>query len=167
MKAPEALLAYLQQTPGMESGSKRLVLLFTQLGDFDSMEYAQALVPALSHLEQVGIRTLGIAIGDQAGADRFCVFTGFPRSQLRVVPDAELHRSVGLSPGLQAAGGPWPSLLLMCAGFGSTGTLTEVLRGYTGDRSAPARLTTLPCFAWLGEADSNGHLSWPRFVFAT
>ena len=56
MKAPEALLAYLQQTPGMESGSKRLVLLFTQLGDFDSMEYAQALVPELSRLEHAGIK---------------------------------------------------------------------------------------------------------------
>ena len=96
MNAPEALHAYLQQIPGMQAGAKRLVLLFTQLGDFDSMEYAQALVPALSRLEQAGIKTLGIAIGDQAGADRFCVFTGFPRSQLRVVADADLHRSVGL-----------------------------------------------------------------------
>ena len=28
----------------------------------------------------------------------------------------------------------------MCAGIGSPGTLQEVLRGYTGDRSAPADL---------------------------
>ena len=110
MKAPEALRAFLKQIPGMESGSKRLVLLFTQLGDFDSMEYAQALLPALSRLEHGGIKTLAIAIGDQSGADRFCAFTGFPRDQLQLVPDADLHRSVGLSPGLQAAGGPWPSL---------------------------------------------------------
>ena len=37
------------------------------------MEYAQALVPALPSLEQAGIRPLAIAIGDQAGADRFCI----------------------------------------------------------------------------------------------
>jgi hypothetical protein len=36
---------------------------------------------------------------------------------------------------LQAA----PGLLLMCAGIGSPGTLAEVLRGYTGDRTAPQR----------------------------
>ena len=150
MKAPEALSACLQQIPGMESGSKRLVLLFTQLGDFDSMEYAQALVPVLSRLEHQKIKTLAIAIGDQAGADRFCAFTGFPRSQLRVVPDANLHRSLGLSPGLQAAGGPWPSLLLMCAGIGTPGTLAEVLRGYTGDRNAPARFEDSPLFRLAG-----------------
>jgi hypothetical protein len=28
----------------------------------------------------------------------------------------------------------------MCAGFGSPGTLAEVLRGYTGDRQAPQRI---------------------------
>ena len=150
MNAPEALHAYLQQIPGMQAGAKRLVLLFTQLGDFDSMEYAQALVPALSRLEQAGIKTLGIAIGDQAGADRFCVFSGFPRSQLRVVADADLHRSVGLSPGLQTPGGPWPALLLMCAGIGSPGTLAEVLRGYTGDRSAPARFDDSSLFRLAG-----------------
>ena len=150
MKAPEALRAFLKQIPGMESGSKRLVLLFTQLGDFDSMEYAQALLPALSRLEHGGIKTLAIAIGDQSGADRFCAFTGFPRDQLQVVPDADLHRSVGLSPGLQAAGGPWPSLLLMCAGIGSPGTLAEVLRGYMGDRNAPARFEDSPLFRLAG-----------------
>jgi hypothetical protein len=37
-------------------------------------------------------------------------------------------------------GGPWANLLLMCAGIGSPGTLAEVLRGYTGDRSAPQRI---------------------------
>ena len=35
----------------MESGRRRLVLLLSQLGDFDSMEYAQALVPVLPRLE--------------------------------------------------------------------------------------------------------------------
>lgn len=150
MKAPEPLLNFVGKTPDSEEGGKRLILLFTQLGDFDSMEYAQALVPALSRLRHAGIKTLAIAIGDEAGADRFCVFTGFPRSQLQVVSDADLHRSVNLSPGLQIAGGPWPALLLMCAGIGSPGTLTEVLRGYTGDRSAPERFEDSPLFRLAG-----------------
>jgi hypothetical protein len=56
--------------------------------------------------------------------------------------DAEpnLHRALGLYPGLATPGGAWPALLLMCAGIGSPGTLAEVLRGYTGDRSAPQRI---------------------------
>ena len=37
-----------------------------QLGDFDSMEYAQALVPRLAELEQAGITLQAIAIGDEA-----------------------------------------------------------------------------------------------------
>ena len=38
MQAPAPLLQRLRQTPGLESG-RRLVLLLTQLGDFDSMGY--------------------------------------------------------------------------------------------------------------------------------
>ena len=135
------LLNRIGRTPPGESGAKRLVLLLSQLGDFDSMEYAQALVPVLPRLEQSGIHPLAIAIGDQAGADRFCSFTGFPRQLLEVEADDALHRALDLSPGLKAPGGPWPSLLLMCAGIGSPGTPAEVLRGYTGDRSAPQRFS--------------------------
>ena len=139
MNAPDPLLERIADAPGMGQGSRRLVVLLTQLGDFDSMEYAQALVPALPRLEQAGIQLLAIAIGDREGADRFCGFTGFPGERLQVEPDARLHLALGLSAGLQAPGGPWPSLLLMCAGIGSPGTLAEVLRGYTGDRTAPQR----------------------------
>ena len=139
MNAPEALLERIGDCQPQKPGVRRLILLLTQLGDFDSMEYAQALVPELPRLEQAGIQPLAIAIGDQAGADRFCAYTGMPRELLQVESDARLHRALDLSPGLQAPGGPWPSLLLMCAGIGSPGTLAEVLRGYTGDRSAPQR----------------------------
>ena len=180
MKAPEALLSRIGESPGPASGFKRLVVLLTQLGDFDSMEYAQALVPALPRLEQAGIRPLAIAIGDQAGADRFCAFTGFPPDSLQVEPDDQLHQALDLSAGLQAPGGPWPSLLLMCAGIGSPGTLMEVLRGYTGDRSAPQRfgddelvktgvLPSFPAalFRRAGERASSVHLNWPRCACAT
>jgi hypothetical protein len=37
----------------------------------------------------------------------------------------------------------------MCAGVGSPGTLAEVFRGYTGDRSAPQRLAS-PLFNLAG-----------------
>ena len=51
MKAPAALLERLEQIPVMATGKRRLVVLLTQLGDFDSMEYAQALAPELPKLE--------------------------------------------------------------------------------------------------------------------
>lgn len=148
MQAPAPLLQRLRQTPGLESG-RRLVLLLTQLGDFDSMEYAQALVPALPQLEAAGIRTLAIAIGDGPGADRFCRYTGFPRQMLQVDAEPSLHRELGLYEGLKTPGGPWPGLLLMCAGIGSPGTLAEVFRGYRGDRTAPQRINS-PLFRLAG-----------------
>ena len=67
MQAPAPLLQRLQATAGLQGG-RRLVLLLTQLGDFDSMEYAQALAPELPKLEAAGIHTLAIAIGNNAGA---------------------------------------------------------------------------------------------------
>ncbi|MFY7695950.1 MAG: AhpC/TSA family protein, partial [Cyanobium sp.] len=134
MSAPPPLLHHLAQLPGMESGRRRLVVLLSQLGDFDSLEYAQALAAALPQLQEAEIALLAIGIGDDAGADRFCGFTGLPRELLQVEATPRLHQALGLSEGLQAPGGPWPSLLLMCAGVGSPGTLAEVFRGYTGDR---------------------------------
>ena len=138
--APAALLERLVGVDGMERGHRRLVLLLPQLGDFDSLEYAQAVVPALPQLESAGIAVLAIGIGHEDSRQRFCSFTGFPLERLQVDPDPQLHRALGLYEGLRGIGGPWPNLLLMCAGIGSPGTLAEVLRGYTGDRGAPQRI---------------------------
>ena len=139
-QGPDGLLRYLEGVPGMGRGQRRLVVLLSQLGDFDSLEYAQALVPVLPQLALAGISILAIAIGDEAGRQRFCAFTGFPPDRLVVTAEPELHRALGLYGGLTVLGGPWPNLLLMCAGVGSPGTLGEVLRGYTGDRQAPQRI---------------------------
>ena len=133
-QTPEALLGRL---PPARSGWRRLVIVMGQLGDFDSMEYAQALVPRLAELEMAQIDLQAFAIGDAGGAERFSAFTGFPRHALTVDSSSELHQTLGLYDGLQVPGGPWPGFLLMCAGIGSPGTLQEVLRGYIGDRSAP------------------------------
>ena len=137
MKAPEALLRRLAQTPDAAEGSRRLAVVMGQLGDFDSLEYAQVLVPRMDSLRNQSVTVQVFAIGDAAGADRFCGFTGFPREQLQVDPAPTLHEQLGLEAGLTLPGGPWPGFLLMCAGVGSPGTLQEVLRGYTGDRRAP------------------------------
>lgn len=150
--APKPLLERLAQSEqgaDLLRGRPRLVVVMGQLGDFDCLEYAQALAEELPRLQAAGIGLLVIAIGNPSGADRFCDFTGLPRPCLEVEAGAELHRSLDLYGGLQTPGGPWPALLLMCAGIGSPGTLAEVLRGYSGDRQAPARLQT-PLFDLLG-----------------
>ncbi len=138
--APEALRERLATIEGMGPGRRRLVVVWGQLGDFDSLEYAQALVPVLPRLELAGIGVLAFGIGNEIGRARFCGFTGFPPERLVVDPEPTLHQALALCPGLQLPIGPWGNLLLMCAGIGSPGTLKEVLRGYTGDRSAPQRI---------------------------
>ena len=75
----------------MGGGQRRLVLLLPQLGDFDSLEYAQALLPALPRLQAAGIAVLAIGIGEEAGRQRFCAFTGFPSQRLQVEPEPRLH----------------------------------------------------------------------------
>ncbi len=138
--APAALRRWMAACPGLESGRRRLVVVWGQLGDFDSFEYAQALVPALETIDRSDIALQAIAIGAAAGRDRFCAFTGFPSDRLTMLEDDSLHRELGLHPGLRTGLGPWPDLLLMCAGIASPGTLAEVLRGYSGDPRAPQRL---------------------------
>ena len=136
-RCPDVLLKQLETISGMGTGQRRLVLLWGQLGDFDILEYAHALVPQLPRLVQAGVAIQAIAIGHEAGRDRFCAYTGFPAARLLVHREPTLHRALDLDEGLQLPIGPWGNLLLMCAGIGSPGTLREVLRGYTGDRSAP------------------------------
>ena len=148
-RAPQPLLERLAAVPSMAPGRRRLVVVLGQLGDFDSLEYAQALAVALPRLEAAGMGLLTIALGNEAGAARFCAYTGLPRDCLQVEASAALHQQLALYSGLQTPLGPWPALLLMCAGIGSPGTLAEVLRGYSGDRQAPPRLA-MPLFDLVG-----------------
>ncbi len=55
---------------GRGKGRRRLVLMLPQLGDFDSLEYAQALVAAWPQLEATGINVLAIGIGDETRLSR-------------------------------------------------------------------------------------------------
>ena len=60
----DPLLNRLAGLPGMEAGSKRLVVVLGQLGDFDSIEYAQALVPKLPQLAAAGVKVQLFGIGN-------------------------------------------------------------------------------------------------------
>ncbi|MDR9401851.1 MAG: peroxiredoxin-like family protein [Halothece sp. Uz-M2-17] len=127
-----------------DSSTHLLVIIFPQLGDFDSLEYAWWLQRSRCELEALNVTVRAVGIGNLASGQRFCQFTGFPEDRLLVDPNGSLHQKLGLYPGLtlnipglSAPQQAWVNLLLMCAGIGSPGTLQEVLRGYTGDRAAP------------------------------
>ncbi|MEM7066170.1 MAG: peroxiredoxin-like family protein [Cyanobacteria bacterium P01_B01_bin.77] len=126
------------------TGTKQLVLVWPQLGDFDSLEYAWWLRRRADVLAAKGITVRAVGIGDRNSGGAFCAYTGFPEDSLLLDPDGILHKELDLYPGLTLAvpgfnqrQNAWLNLLLMCAGIGSPGTLTEVFRGYLGDRNAP------------------------------
>jgi AhpC/TSA antioxidant enzyme len=129
---------------GCESANRLLVILLPQLGDFDSLEYAWWLKRDPSKILSTGITIRLVGIGDRSAGEKFCNYTGLPAEWLFVDPVAALHTQLNLYPGLSlkapgcsTAQNAWLNLILMCAGIGSPGTLTEVFRGYKGDRQAP------------------------------
>ena len=124
--------------------SKTLVLLWSQLGDFDNLEYAWWLKRESAQLQAKEITVKAIGIGDRSAGIKFCQYTGFSTQNLFVDPTAELHRQLGLYRGLNIKfpfvspqTSAFINLMIMCAGIGSPGTLSEVFRGYKGDRNAP------------------------------
>ncbi|GAB4546639.1 MAG: AhpC/TSA family protein [Pleurocapsa sp.] len=127
-----------------DDAERLLILLWSQLGDFDSLEYAWWLQREAETLKEQKITIRAIGIGDRNSGQKFCDYTEFPPSWLFVDPQAAIHHSLGLYQGLSwqfpllsSGQNAWLNLMLMCAGIGSPGTLKEVFRGYTGDRNAP------------------------------
>lgn len=129
---------------GCENSEFLLVLIWSQLGDFDNLEYAWWLKRAEKELANKNIAIRAIGIGNRNSGLKFCQYTGFPESCLFVDPDANIHQELELYQGLNfnlpffnPSQNAWLNFLLMCAGIGSKGTLKEVFRGYLGDRQAP------------------------------
>ncbi|MEM6500474.1 MAG: peroxiredoxin-like family protein [Cyanobacteria bacterium P01_C01_bin.89] len=123
---------------------RTLVLMWPQLGDFDSLEYAWWIRRERDRLGELDIDVRAVGIGDRQSGEVFCEFTGFPTDRLWMDATGELHRELGLYEGLttnwpvlSSSQQAWVNLMLMCAGIASPGTLAEVFRGYRGDRKAP------------------------------
>ena len=118
------------------SKKNKLIAFVGLLGDFDSFEYAINLrkFQISNNLENLNIFL--IAIGNQKGKEIFCKYTGFPKKNLKVVENNKLHSLVGASKGLNIGLGGWVNMTLMLMGIGSSKTLIEVIRGYTGDKGS-------------------------------
>ena len=114
----------------------RLIVVFGLLGDFDSLEYAINLKNFIDNSQDKNLDIFAIAIGNQNGKEKFCNFTGFPKENLIVVSDNQVHNSLEISRGLDIGLGGWVNMLLMLSGINSFKTIKEVIRGYTGDREA-------------------------------
>ena len=114
----------------------KLIAFVGLLGDFDSFEYAINFrkFEISNNLENLDI--LLIAIGNEKGKEKFCNYTGFPKKNLKVVKTNHLHKLVGASEGLNIGLGGWINMTLMLMGIGSSKTLIEVIRGYTGDKGS-------------------------------
>lgn len=127
-----------------ELTSHLLVIIFPQLGDFDSLEYAWWLNQKSQQIQDMGTTLRAVGIGDVNSGKKFCEYTNFPQESLFVDSQGDLHQKLNLYEGLSwqlpflsDSGNAWLNLMLMCAGIGSKGTLKEVLRGYIGDKQAP------------------------------
>ena len=114
----------------------KLILLFGLLGDFDSFEYAINLKKFIDRNQDQKFDIFAIAIGSKNGKEKFCRFTGFPKENLVVVSDNQIHNNLKVSRGLDIGLGGWLNMLLMLSGINSFKTIKEVFRGYTGDRKA-------------------------------
>ena len=119
-------------------GSKKykLIVLLGLLGDFDSFEYAINLKKFISDSQNKDIDIFAIAIGNKIGKEKFCKFTGFPKKNLEVVQDNNIHQDLMVSKGFDIGLGGWINMLIMLSGINSLKTIKEVFRGYTGDRNS-------------------------------
>ncbi len=78
----------------------KLVVFVGLLGDFDSFEYAINLNKLLNLNKNNNLDIFFIAIGNEKGKEKFCRYTGFPKNNLKIVSDNQLHNLVGASRGL-------------------------------------------------------------------
>lgn len=85
---------------GCSNTSKLLVLIWSQLGDFDNLEYAWWLQREKEQIEARGITIRAIGIGNRNSGIKFCEYTGFPQEWLFVDAISEIHAILGLYRGL-------------------------------------------------------------------
>jgi hypothetical protein len=120
-------------------GTKSLVVLLPQLGEFDSFEMCEQLVALKGDLDQAGLALRVIGIGDVAAAQKFCDVSGLPQNVLSVDPDASLHAALNLH-----AGPGWSA-----PEFISTGVMELLLASLPGGCPSDKSMVRPVFDAWL------------------
>tara|TARA_Y100001968_G_C19273025_1_gene675234 strand:+ start:283 stop:1017 length:735 start_codon:yes stop_codon:yes gene_type:complete len=114
----------------------KLIIILGCLADFDSFEYIQAINKFINEANPKELFCTVIAIGSEKSKNQFCNYTDLSRDQLIIMNSNKIHLDLDLVSGLSLDLPAIFNLLLMCSGLNSPGTLKEVLRGYSGDRSS-------------------------------
>ena len=160
-----------------------LVVVMSQLGDFDSAEYAELLACVQEDLRRAKITLRVLGIGDVASAKRFAAFSGLDLDSIRVDPTGKIHRALGLHRGpnwdvpsfipegfldwfsdyvgaktdetrdSKAIFRSWLNYMAMCAGIAAPDTLPEIFRGYVGDKKSPERIRSTEIVTVGGASD--------------
>jgi len=130
------LINLINDLPTKNIQKHKLIVFVGLLGDFDSFEYAINIDKFMGFNNIKNLDIFFIAIGNEKGKEKFCKYTGLHEKYLKVVPDNRLHTLVGASKGLDTGLGGWINMMLMLMGFGSSKTIMEVIRGYTGDQGS-------------------------------
>ena len=147
MTPPQPLLDRLAEVPGMQRGCRRLVLLFSQLGDFDPWSMPRRWC-------QHSPLWIGPAFGCWPSASGIQLLPSVLRpspASPRSAAGGErraVHRACGLYEGL-ATGAGAGLICCSCVPGSPPGTLAEVFRGYSGDRTAAQRFDS-PLFRLAG-----------------
>lgn len=121
------------------TGKKSLLVYFTHLGDLSSWELAQKLNYYMPKIKSAGLNFVGVAPGATTeNAEEFSLKTGLSTDDLYLDFNAVSYNALMFSKGFMpnANISPYLKLLPMLVGIQSEGTISEVLRGYFGDKSA-------------------------------
>ena len=90
----------------------------------------------IKRINNAGIELFVVGIGNDSSRQRFCNYTKLPQKYLLTVENSDFHNRLLIERGIEITSKPLINLTLMCMGIGSPGTLSEVLRGYLGDKKA-------------------------------
>ena len=121
------------------TGKKSLLVYLTHLGDLSSWELAQKLNYYMPNIKNAGINLVAVAPGATIeNAEEFSLKTGLSMDDLYLDFNAVSYNALMFSKGFMpnANISPYLKLLPMLVGIQSEGTISEVLRGYFGDKSA-------------------------------
>ena len=115
---------------------KTLLVFLGSFADFDSFEYSQQLSRQLNRLAKNSVDLILIGIGSEKSKEYFCRFNKIDIKNVVALRNADLHKKLNLNSGFVSPLPAMINLLIMCAGINSRGTISEVLRGYFGDKDA-------------------------------